>query len=93
MEKSKYNSFNRYMDIPKEELFNFINPINMYLSINNCDLYSLVANSNELYDYINNFYNDIFSMVLSMTIDKRNSFIRRYCTICYTLHTKGYDFS
>jgi|GEM_PF-3875361 len=95
MEKSKhdsFNSFNSFKEIPVDELSNFINPINMYISINKYDMHYLFRDSNEVMGNIRNFYSDIFNMIPSMSVDKRDDFIRRYCTISYTPHTSGYDF-
>ncbi len=91
MEKSKHDNLNRFKDIPVEELSNFINPINMYISINKYDMQSLLKDSNEVMGYIRNFYNDILDMIPSMPLNKRNELMRG-CTISYTPHTSGYDF-
>ena len=92
MEKSKHNTFNRFTDIPLEELSNFINPINMSLYINRYDMYSLFNTTYELNEFINGYFYNMFNNLPSMPDSVKNDFISKYCGITYTPHTSGYDF-
>ena len=52
MEKSKHNTYNRFTDIPVEELVNFINPINISFYIDRNDLHSLFSSTTEISNLI-----------------------------------------
>ena len=91
MYKSNHN-YNRFNDIPVEELTNFINPIKTSIPVDKECLSELFRGCSEVRDYVNGFYDSIFNYIPSMPEDAKTYFIRHNFSISYTPHTSGHDF-
>ena len=91
MEKSKHE-YSISSDIPVNELFNFINPINISLPINRADYHTIFKSSCDINKYVDTFYELLLKNIPSFNKENRDRFIKYFATISYTSHTSGYDF-
>ena len=86
------HSYNRFNDIPVDELTNFINPIKTSFYVDKESISDIFRSYTEVRDYINNYYENILSYIPSMPDDAKKKFIRHNCSISYMPHSSGYDF-
>jgi hypothetical protein len=82
-----------YGKIPNDELYNFINPIEMTIDIDRKSFPFLFNYSYEVDEYCTNTFDSIVRQALpSMNEDDRRLLCEEYSSFTYVPNSKGYDF-
>ena len=80
-------------EIPTDEIYSFINPIALSISVDRASYPSIFNNPTEIEDQVSNFFRTVFkTFIPSMNQERIEVLIKYYLTFSYMPHSDGYDF-